>query len=82
MAQSVGKSNNMGKVINFFLGGAMLIVGTPAILKLMTTDINGSGVYIGGLDAVSLLIVGTLFPMVFAFGGIFLMWNQLPKQNK
>ena len=82
MANSMGKTDNMGKIINFFLGGAMLIVGTPAILKLMTTDINGSGVYIGGLDTISLLIVGTLFPLVFAFGGIFLMWNALPKQNK
>ena len=68
MAEKSGMSN----IINFFLGGAMLIVGTPTVLLLVNTS---------GLDTISTLIVGTLFPLVFAFGGIFLMWNALPKQG-
>lgn len=61
-------SKVMGRIIEFFIGAALLIVGTPAVLLLVNTT---------GLSTIGTLIVGTLFPLLFAFGGLYLMWEAI-----
>ena len=58
----------MERIINFFIGAALLIVGTPVVLLIVNTT---------GLTTLSTLIVGTLFPMIFAFGGLYMMVQAL-----
>jgi hypothetical protein len=60
----MAKTQSMERIINFFIGAALLIVGTPVVLLLVNTT---------GLSTIGTLIVGTLFPMVFAFGGLYMM---------
>jgi hypothetical protein len=64
----MASSKHMEKIINFFIGAALLIVGTPVVLLLVNTT---------GLSTIGVLIVGTLFPMVFAFGGLYMMVSAL-----
>jgi len=65
-------ANKMDNILEFFMGAALLIVGTPAVLILVNTT---------GLSTIGTLIVGTLFPLVFAFGGLYLMWDALPHKG-
>lgn len=60
----MAQTQSMERIINFFIGAALLIVGTPVVLLLVNTT---------GLSTIGTLIVGTLFPMVFAFGGLYMM---------
>jgi hypothetical protein len=64
----MASSEHMERIINFFIGAALLIVGTPVVLLLVNTT---------GLSSIGVLIVGTLFPMVFAFGGLYMMVSAL-----
>jgi hypothetical protein len=64
----MASSKHMERIINFFIGAALLIVGTPVVLLLVNTT---------GLSTIGVLIVGTLFPMVFAFGGLYMMVSAL-----
>jgi len=64
-------NESMDRIIQFFMGAALLIVGTPAVLLLVNTT---------GLTTISALIVGTLFPMIFGFGGLYLMGDALRKK--
>ena len=64
----MASSEHMERIINFFIGAALLIVGTPVVLLLTNTT---------GLSSIGVLIVGTLFPMVFAFGGLYMMVSAL-----
>lgn len=66
-------ANAMKNIINFFIGAALLIVGTPVILLLVNTT---------GLDTISTLIVGTLFPLVFGFGGLYMMVSSISEMRK
>jgi len=56
---NLAENKAMDRIIQFFMGAALLIVGTPAVLLLVNTT---------GLTTISALIVGTLFPMIFGFG--------------